>query len=130
MSAFNAYLLPNERVIMEHGFSGVAAVGSGRQNALVQALWSRYCITTERLLLLSGLLSKEVSDHPIRDITSVRLQQSLGGRLIGYGTLHIQFSRFGTEVLTLEGIEHAARATQALNYIAQRLRARHPHAHF
>jgi uncharacterized membrane protein YdbT with pleckstrin-like domain len=130
MSAFSAYLLPQERLIMEHSFSGIAAVGSGQRNALVQALWSRYAITTERLLLMRGLLSKELSDHPIRDITSVRLQQSLGGRMIGYGTLHIQFSRFGTEVLTLEGIEHAVRATQALNNIAQRLRARRPHAHF
>jgi len=49
----------------------------------------RYVITNRRVIEVMGLLSKHVSDSALENINDVIMQQSLLGRILGYGDLEI-----------------------------------------
>lgn len=47
----------------------------------------RYVLTTERILSLTGILTKKVVTLPLSKITDLTYERSLIGRLLGYGSL-------------------------------------------
>jgi hypothetical protein len=53
------------------------------------AMWwmDRYVLTTERILSLSGIITKKVVTLPLGKITDLTYERSLLGRLLGYGSL-------------------------------------------
>jgi hypothetical protein len=55
------------------------------------ASWPNYHIamTDKRLLVISGISSREVAPFPLPDVDQVGFRQSVRGRLIGYGTIII-----------------------------------------
>jgi uncharacterized membrane protein YdbT with pleckstrin-like domain len=67
----------------------------------------QYIVTNWRVIQISGVFSKEVTDSSLEKVNDVKLEQSLGGRLLDYGDLEIltaselgvnQFSQVGQPV--------------------------------
>jgi uncharacterized membrane protein YdbT with pleckstrin-like domain len=54
-------------------------------------LWAnrKYVITTRRVIQLSGVLSKNVTDSSLEKVNDVKLDQSFLGRVFGYGNIEI-----------------------------------------
>jgi membrane protein YdbS with pleckstrin-like domain len=48
-----------------------------------------YAVTDERIITLKGILNKHYEDIPLTQITNVDLSQSIGKRMLGYGTIVI-----------------------------------------
>jgi uncharacterized membrane protein YdbT with pleckstrin-like domain len=49
-----------------------------------------FVITTEWLLLTTGLLTRKVAMMPLSKVTDMSFQRSFGGRLLGYGELIVE----------------------------------------
>ncbi|HEY1641666.1 MAG TPA: PH domain-containing protein [Streptosporangiaceae bacterium] len=49
-----------------------------------------FVITTERLLLTTGLLTRKVAMMPLSKVTDMSFQRSFAGRLLGYGELIVE----------------------------------------
>ncbi len=49
-----------------------------------------FVVTSERLLLITGLLSRTVSSMPLSKITNMNLRRSAMGRLLGYGEFVVE----------------------------------------
>jgi uncharacterized membrane protein YdbT with pleckstrin-like domain len=54
-------------------------------------IWTsqQYIVTDWRVMQISGVFSKEVTDSSLEKVNDVKLEQSLGGRLLDYGDLEI-----------------------------------------
>lgn len=53
---------------------------------------TRYVFTTERVLLIEGVLSRKVNGIPMRLVIDTVYKQSLAGCLLGYGHLELNLS--------------------------------------
>jgi uncharacterized membrane protein YdbT with pleckstrin-like domain len=49
----------------------------------------QYAVTSRRVMELSGILNKRVSDSNLDKVNDVVLTQSVGGRILGYGDIQI-----------------------------------------
>lgn len=49
-----------------------------------------FVITTQRLMLTTGLLTRKVAMMPMSKVTDMSFQRSFGGRLLGYGELIVE----------------------------------------
>lgn len=49
-----------------------------------------FVITTERLLLTTGLLTRKVAMMPLSKVTDMSFQRSFAGRILGYGELIVE----------------------------------------
>ena len=88
----------NGPVLENPGVDGVltvvaltALVGSLAYIGFVLWDWhnQEWLITTRRVIRAEGVLNKSVSDSSLEKINDARLDQSLFGRIFGYGTLDI-----------------------------------------
>ena len=54
---------------------------------VLAATWSMeyFVVTSQRMILTSGLLTRKVAMMPLNKVTDMSFQRSLGGRLFGYG---------------------------------------------
>jgi hypothetical protein len=70
--------------------AGAALVVAGALLAL-RAVWqwerSHLVVTTEKLFVVDGTLRRRASAVRLRSVENLELEQSLPGRLLGYGTL-------------------------------------------
>jgi uncharacterized membrane protein YdbT with pleckstrin-like domain len=60
-------------------------------SVLVTLLWRahEYVVTSRRVIQLSGVLTKEAIDSALDKVTDVRTQQTLLGRMFGYGNVQV-----------------------------------------
>jgi len=63
----------------------------------LRALWAvvtwsvdYFVVTSQRMILTSGLLTRKVAMMPLNKVTDMSFQRSLGGRLLGYGEFIIE----------------------------------------
>jgi uncharacterized membrane protein YdbT with pleckstrin-like domain len=49
-----------------------------------------FVITTERLLLTTGLLTRKVAMMPLSKVTDMSFSRSFGGRILGYGEIIVE----------------------------------------
>jgi hypothetical protein len=63
----------------------------------LRALWAAatwavdyFVVTSQRMILTSGLLSRKVAMMPLNKVTDMSFQRSFGGRLLGYGEFIIE----------------------------------------
>src|SRR5262252_578437 len=56
-------------------------------HVVMAATWSieYFVVTSQRMILTSGLLTRKVAMMPLNKVTDMSFQRSLGGRLFGYG---------------------------------------------
>ncbi|MBN2001781.1 MAG: PH domain-containing protein [Anaerolineae bacterium] len=54
-------------------------------------IWTsrQYIVTDWRVIQISGVFSKEVTDSSLEKVNDVKLEQSFGGRLLDYGDIEI-----------------------------------------
>src|SRR3984957_1240849 len=64
---------------------------------LIRLIWKAiawavdyFVITTERLLLTTGLLTRKVAMMPLSKVTDMSFRRSFGGRLFGYGEIIVE----------------------------------------
>jgi uncharacterized membrane protein YdbT with pleckstrin-like domain len=85
-------------------------MGIGAVSAIA-AVWrwdrTRFVVTTEKVFLVQGVTRKRASAVRLRGLRSISLEQSVPGRMLGYGTLHAG---------PLE-VEHVPRARQARDLV-------------
>lgn len=66
-------------------------IGIGAASAFA-AVWrwdrTRFVVTTEKVFLVQGVTRKRASAVRLKGLRSITLEQSVLGRLLGYGTLH------------------------------------------
>jgi uncharacterized membrane protein YdbT with pleckstrin-like domain len=66
-------------------------MGIGAVSAIA-AVWrwdrTRFVVTTEKVFLVEGVARKRAAAVRLRGLRSITLEQSLWGRMLGYGTLH------------------------------------------
>ena len=70
--------------------AGAALLGAGAFVAL-RAVWrwdgERLLVTNERLVVVRGRVRRRAASLPMRAVGALELEQSLLGRLLGYGTV-------------------------------------------
>jgi len=85
-------------------------MGIGAVSAFA-AVWrwdrTRFVVTTEKVFLVQGVTRKRAAAVRLRGLRSISLEQSLAGRMLGYGTL---------QAGPLE-VEHVPRARQARDLV-------------
>ena len=88
---------------------GIAAVSA------FAAVWrwdrTRFVVTTDKVFLVQGVTRKRASAVRVHGLRSITLEQSLLGRLLGYGTLH-------AGPLEVEHVPHARRAHDLVERLA------------
>lgn len=91
-----------------------AVIGIGAISACA-AVWrwdrTRFVVTTEKVFLVQGVARKRASAVRLRGLRSISLEQSLLGRLLGYGTLH-------AGPLEVEHVPYARRARDLVERLA------------
>jgi len=90
------------------------AIGVGAISGLA-AVWrwdrTRFVVTTEKVFLVQGVTRKRASAVRLHGLRSISLEQSLAGRLLGYGTLH-------AGPLEVEHVPHARQARDLVERLA------------
>jgi uncharacterized membrane protein YdbT with pleckstrin-like domain len=61
-----------------------ASVGVGR---VVQYLGSEFAVTNKRVLIKVGIVNRRSLEMLLSKVETVRVEQSVAGRLLGYGTI-------------------------------------------
>lgn len=68
-----------------------AALLSAASLLAVRAVWrwdrTRLVVTPERLFVVHGVLRRRAASVRLREVEAIELEQTLPGRLLGYGTL-------------------------------------------
>lgn len=71
--------------------AGPVVIGVAALSAFA-AVWrwdrTRFVVTTEKVFLVQGVTRKRASAVRVHGLRSITLEQSLLGRMLGYGTLH------------------------------------------
>jgi len=65
-----------------------------------------YVLTNRRVVEITGVLSKKVSDSSLEKLTDVVLTQSLFGRMLGYGDIEILTGAAAAGINRLRQIKH------------------------
>jgi uncharacterized membrane protein YdbT with pleckstrin-like domain len=71
--------------------AGAALQAIAALSALVAVVrWdrTRFVVTTEKVFLVHGVVHRRASAVMLRSLRAISLEQSLPGRMLGYGTLH------------------------------------------
>lgn len=69
----------------------------------------RYTVTTERVRVRTGLLSKENENVELVRIQDVDYRQNLGERILGIGDIHLRSSDPSHPQITLRNVRHPER---------------------
>ena len=80
--------------VLRHVHIALAVIWIAWAVLLLRMIWKTvnwavdyFVITTERLLLTTGLLTRKVAMMPLSKVTDMSFRRSFGGRLLGYGEL-------------------------------------------
>lgn len=83
--------------ILRHNSLLVAIVWIAWAVLLLRLIWKAvnwavdyFVITTERLLLTTGLLTRKVAMMPLSKVTDMSFRRSFAGRLLGYGEIIVE----------------------------------------
>jgi uncharacterized membrane protein YdbT with pleckstrin-like domain len=94
--------------------AGPVLLGAAAVSACT-AVWrwdrTRFVVTTEKVFLVQGVARKRAAAVHLRAVRSISLEQSLPGRLLGYGTLQ-------AGPLEVEYVPHARRVRDLVEQLA------------
>lgn len=70
----------------------------------IQRATSEYAVTNKRVIVKTGLVWRETFEMTLGKIESIGVEQSLLGRMLGYGSISI--SGTGSNTVTFTNIDH------------------------
>ena len=75
---------------------------------VLAATWSieYFVVTSQRMILTSGLLTRKVAMMPLNKVTDMSFQRSLGGRLFGYGEFILESAGQDQALSTVDHIPY------------------------
>jgi membrane protein YdbS with pleckstrin-like domain len=108
---------------------GVALVAAGCWGLWRWLLWSRdlWAVTSQRVIDESGVLTVRLVDSPLETINNVACQQTLFGRMLGFGRVDI-FTAAERGPVTIDGIAQPESLRDAILDMKERRRAGTPQA--
>lgn len=84
-------LARTDSVMAERALGAVVLLSTGYAVARTLQWWAtRYVITEERVMLISGVISVRVSSIPLSKVNDTSFSRSLWGRLFGFGDLSLE----------------------------------------
>jgi len=84
-----SYLPPSTVVNTLAWYGGVVVVG--RLTILVIDWWvERIVITDQRVMMSTGIITHRLAMMPLRKVTDLTFQQTVLGRMLGYGTMVVE----------------------------------------
>ena len=84
------YYLPESKLVDNVTFY-LALVAVLRFTGIVIMWWiERIVVTDKRVMISSGLITHNLGMMPLSKVTDLTFQRSLGGRMLGYGTIKIE----------------------------------------
>ncbi|WP_194291564.1 PH domain-containing protein [Cumulibacter manganitolerans] len=69
----------------------------------------RFVITDQRMMLVSGVVTRQVAVMPIRKVTDLTFEKTLFGQLLGYGTFVVESAGQDQAMSRVEFLPHANR---------------------
>jgi uncharacterized membrane protein YdbT with pleckstrin-like domain len=94
---------------------------------LIIALWKRadleLRIYDDRLVLETGVLSKNMKEIYIEDIRAVEIRESFWGRMVGIGSISIASAGEASSVLSATGIPHPRRIHDLIQELRRKAKA-------
>ncbi|ELZ02250.1 membrane-flanked domain-containing protein [Natrialba chahannaoensis JCM 10990] len=99
-------------------YVGIALALGGAIVALIQYVFWRnthYVITSAELYKKHGVVSRDVTQFRLDRVQNATLQQSVVGRVLGYGTLTVYTAGSGDPELTFERVPQPQRASGVLS---------------
>ncbi|GAB3041466.1 PH domain-containing protein [Natronobiforma cellulositropha] len=98
--------------------AGVVLILAGGVLALVRYVYwtnTRYVITTGELYKKRGVVSRDVVQFRLERVQNTSLEQSVLGRLLGYGELTVYTAGSGEPELTFERVPQPGKANRILS---------------
>ena len=77
--------------VFDYGFGSFFAVSLGLV-ALVERLSTELAVTDRRIVYKTGLIKRNTMEQQLQRVDSVSINQSIFGRLLGYGDVEIRGS--------------------------------------
>ena len=90
----NNHLIRDEHVEYETDFHWIIFISLGALFTLflkpiIEKWTSEFAITNKRVVIKTGLISRKTIEMNLQKIESVNVDQSILGRILGYGDLHL-----------------------------------------
>lgn len=108
MTSISKHLLPGEKVLYRARYHWLYNMRSG----FVLNAFHIVLVTTSRVFEKRGVLATHAQSIPFSQVESIDVEQSVLGRLLGYGDVLIQGS--GAAMLRLENIRDPLSLTRAI----------------
>ncbi|MEM9170298.1 MAG: PH domain-containing protein [Pseudomonadota bacterium] len=122
--AYQQFVLGTDPAALRLGWqlaAGAAAVGSMILLAHMVVLWTtEIVVTTYRFVFKQGLIARTTQEVSLNKIEEINLDQSIWGRLLGYGQLVMRGT--GVGVIELPAIDNPIRVRQIIEDARSRLR--------
>ena len=85
----------------------------------------RYVVTTQRVRIISGLLSKNIQEIELFRVKDTQVRQRIFQRLFGLGTIQVISGDASHPVLVLDGVPHAVELREKIRQEVMVLRQRY-----
>ncbi len=93
---------------------------------LARRLATTYTITSRRLTIHVGLLSREMHETRLERVQNVRSRQQVLERLLGIGTVDFDTAAGAAYDFSFRGVDDPARIVRTVDSALQALRLTHP----
>jgi uncharacterized membrane protein YdbT with pleckstrin-like domain len=99
---------------------GMGLAAWGLLNVAYQRLAHLYVVEPERIIERHGIIARRVTPLYISHIRSTEVNQSILGRLLGFGTVEMSAAGTGTSEARFDRVAHPMKVMDVINQHAQR----------
>jgi len=85
---------------------------------------TRYTLTSERMMLTTGVLNRKTDNLELYRVTDLTLSQSFFQRLVGIGNIHLVSTDRTTPTLDIRGVRQHTHIADTLRDLSEKLRHR------
>jgi len=112
-----SYLLPPSMWLLQNVLWYAALFVVLRFAYLVLSWWvERIVVTDKRVMMTTGIITTKVLMMPIGKVTDLTYKRTLGGRLLGYGTMVVESAG---QIQALNKIDYLPKAEQVYDAISE-----------
>lgn len=112
-----SYLLPSSMWLLQNVLWYAALFVVLRFAYLVLSWWvERIVVTDKRVMMTTGIITTKVLMMPIGKVTDLTYKRTLGGRILGYGTMVVESAG---QIQALNQINYLPKAEQVYDAISE-----------